>query len=97
MNEHVERLEAVSASSDTVAKILHARYADFRAHTIKEHFDAAVREGREILNAGEKAARFRQLRELLGKLEEQLSDRRSPDAVCGRKGLPARAGSWRGA
>jgi hypothetical protein len=46
LDERVERLAAGSASNDTVAKILHARYGAVRARTIREQFDAAARAAR---------------------------------------------------
>jgi hypothetical protein len=68
----MERLKAVAAGNDDVAKALHARYASFRAHAIKDELDAAARDGRAMPE--ETAARLRELEEAATLLSEQLAD-----------------------
>lgn len=68
----VERISAVSAGSDKVAKVLHARYGRRRVEALDAESDRLARAGTLI---GEEVAReHRRLREAVSGLEEQLKD-----------------------
>jgi hypothetical protein len=68
-----ERLRAVSAGSDRVAKILHARYANSRAEALDRRLEELARNGGAV--PVEDAAALRELREAVSALEEQTEDK----------------------
>ena len=78
-----ERLAAVSAGSDKVAKVLHARYAGTRLEALKAESNRLAREGR---SAGPEGARQeRALGEAVASLEAALEDPQKAKKAQGLK------------
>ncbi len=72
-----ERISAVSAGSDKVAKVLHARYGRRRLETLNAESNRLAREGQP---AGPEAAReIRTLTEAVAALELQLKDTKTEE------------------
>ncbi len=68
----VERISAVSAGSDKVAKVLHARYGRRRVEALDAESDGLARAGTPV--GAEAAQEHRLLRDAVSGLEEQLKD-----------------------
>jgi hypothetical protein len=72
-----ERISAVSAGSDKVAKVLHARYGRRRLEALNAESNRLAREGQP---AGPEAAReIRPLSEAVAALELQLKDTKTEE------------------
>ncbi len=69
----LERLRAVSAGSDRVAKILHAHYARSRARVMERRLEELARSGGAV--SVEDAAALRALTEAVSELDTQLEDK----------------------
>jgi hypothetical protein len=67
-----ERIAAVSAGSDRVAKVLHARYGRMRLEALNAESNRLAREGRPA--GAEAAGEVRRLMEAVSSLEEKLKD-----------------------
>lgn len=78
-----ERLTAVSAGSDKVAKVLHARYGRMRMEALRAESDRLHREGRST--GTEAAARERALGEAVSALEVGLEDPKVAKRAAGLK------------
>lgn len=70
--ELTERISAVSAGTDRVAKVLHARYARRRLEALNAESNRLAREGRQARPGAAQEARS--LAEAVASLEEQLKD-----------------------
>jgi hypothetical protein len=69
----VERLRAVAAGSDKVAKVLHARYGARRAQAEDRRLEEIARQGGSV--SVEDAQALRELQESVSELEEQTEDK----------------------
>jgi hypothetical protein len=85
-----ERISAVAAGSDRVAKVLHARYARRRFETLDTEARRLAMEGRPA--GAEAAAERRRLAEAVSEVEAQLED---PTKVEGKKALTEAASESR--
>lgn len=72
VKEDCEGLEAVSAGSDSVAKVLHARYGRRRLDTLEVESNRLAAEGRP--GGAERARENRDLREVVAELEAETAD-----------------------
>lgn len=79
LGELTRRLNALASASETevgVARMLHTRYAGFRARALADKLDAAARGEAEMAKeaVSRQSAELRELREAVGALEERLAD-----------------------
>lgn len=74
-----ERVVAVRAGFDRVAKVLHARYGWMRLEALSAESDRLARAGRPV--GAEAAGEIRQLSEAVSGLEEQLKDPKTAERV----------------
>lgn len=74
VEELADRIRAVSAGPDKVAKVLHARYGASRVRQIDERLEQESRAGRRTPGSSVEIERLSALRAAVRELEEQLKD-----------------------
>lgn len=74
VEELTQRIEAVSAGADRVAKVLHARYGSYRVRSIEERRDREFQAGTSRPGSSAEAERLSSLRTALRGLEEQTEN-----------------------